>query len=83
MTDNSYNSSKKTYQNSSASSEKKICLVRMRAEEELERERKEAEEMLEKYGMYLDDTTHYFAMACPLITHLRKAGMEKNSILGQ
>ena len=83
MTDSSFNSSKKTYQDSSASSEKKICLARMKAEEELERERKEAEEMLEKYGMYPDDTTPYFVMACPLITHLRKAGMEKNSIPGQ
>ena len=55
----------------------------MKAEEELERERKEAEEMLEKYGMYPDDTTPYFVMECPLITHLRKAGMEKNSIPGQ
>ena len=83
MTDSSFNSSKKTYQDSSASSEKKICLARMKAEEELEREKKEAEEMLEKYGMYPDDTTPYFVMACPLITRLRKAGMEKNSILGQ
>ena len=42
MTDNSCNSSKKTYQDSSASSEKKICLARMRAEEELEKEAAEA-----------------------------------------
>ena len=83
MTDNSSNKSKTTYQDSSASSEKKICLARKRAEEVIERERKEAEEMLEKYGMYPDDTIPYFGTVCPLITHLRKAGMEKNSTLGQ
>ena len=83
MTDNSFNSLKTTYQDRSASSAKRICLVRIRAEVMLERERKEAEEMLEKYGMYPDDRTPYFVMECPLITHMRKAGMVKSSIPGQ
>ena len=83
MTNNSYNNSKTTYQDSTVSSEKKICLARKRAEEVIERERKEAEEMFEKYGMYPDDTIPYFGTACPLIIHLRKAGMEKNSTPGQ
>ena len=38
---------------------------------------------LEKYGMYPDDTTPYFVMECPLITHLRQDGMERSSHLGQ
>ena len=83
MTDISFSSSKTKYQDSSASSAKKTCLARLRAEEQLEMEKREAAEMLEKYGMYPDDTTPYFVMECPLITHLRQDGMERSSHLGQ